>query len=140
MSELQRPLSITLTNLMKYISMMSPLLITFFMIMISIFNNTLIIYTSDNGPWLNFGSHAGSSGELRGGKFDVFEGETNVEKNITDDYSGSITWNYNLIPRKDGSYNIDSIEIPFFNSTTSTSFSSLLIARISIGPVSVGNC
>ena len=39
-----------------------------------VFNNTLIIYTSDNGPWLNFGSHAGSSGELRGGKFDVFEG------------------------------------------------------------------
>ena len=51
-------------------------------------------------------------------EFDVFEGETNVEKNITDDYSGSINWNYNLIPRKDGSYNIDSIEIPFFNSTT----------------------
>tara|TARA_B100000767_G_scaffold270804_1_gene295227 strand:- start:157 stop:1416 length:1260 start_codon:yes stop_codon:yes gene_type:complete len=39
-----------------------------------VFDNTLIIYTSDNGPWLNFGSHAGSSGELRGGKFDVFEG------------------------------------------------------------------
>ena len=36
--------------------------------------NTLVIFTSDNGPWLNFGSHAGSSGELRGGKFDVFEG------------------------------------------------------------------
>ena len=54
-------------------------------------------------------------------EFDVFEGETNVEKNITDDYSGSITWNYNLIPRKDGSYNIDSIEIPFFNSTKSWS-------------------
>ncbi len=40
----------------------------------NIFENTLFIYTSDNGPWLNFGSHAGSSGELRGGKFDVFEG------------------------------------------------------------------
>ena len=39
-----------------------------------IFDNTLFIYTSDNGPWLNYGSHAGSSGELRGGKFDVFEG------------------------------------------------------------------
>ena len=39
-----------------------------------VFDNTLIIYTSDNGPWLSFGSHAGSSGELRGGKFDVFEG------------------------------------------------------------------
>ena len=51
-------------------------------------------------------------------EFDVFEGETSVKKNITEDYSGSITWNYNLIPRKDGLYNIDSIEIPFFNSTT----------------------
>ena len=40
----------------------------------NIFDNTLIIFTSDNGPWLNFGSHAGSSGELRGGKFDIFEG------------------------------------------------------------------
>tara|TARA_Y100000389_G_scaffold204365_1_gene256503 strand:- start:3161 stop:3811 length:651 start_codon:yes stop_codon:yes gene_type:complete len=38
----QQPLSITFTNLMKYVSMMSPLLITFFMIMVSIFNNTLI--------------------------------------------------------------------------------------------------
>ena len=40
----------------------------------NLFENTLIIYTSDNGPWLSYGSHGGSSGELRGGKFDVFEG------------------------------------------------------------------
>jgi arylsulfatase len=38
------------------------------------FENTIIIYTSDNGPWLSYGNHAGTSGELRGGKFDVFEG------------------------------------------------------------------
>ena len=38
------------------------------------FENTIIVYTSYNGPWLNFGSHAGTSCELRGGKFDVFEG------------------------------------------------------------------
>lgn len=38
------------------------------------FENTIIIFTSDNGPWLSFGNHAGTSGELRGGKFDVFEG------------------------------------------------------------------
>jgi|TARA_B110000305_G_scaffold134337_1_gene149974 arylsulfatase len=38
------------------------------------FDNTIIIYTSDNGPWLTFGNHGGSSGVLRGGKFDVFEG------------------------------------------------------------------
>ena len=39
-----------------------------------IYDNTIFIYTSDNGPWLNYGNHAGTSGELRGGKFDVFEG------------------------------------------------------------------
>ena len=50
--------------------------------------------------------------------FDIFEGETKIEKNITDDFSGLITWEYNLIPRKDGSYIIDSIEIPFFSSDT----------------------
>src|SRR5690606_18159073 len=36
--------------------------------------NTLIIFTSDNGPWLNFGNHAGSSGGLREGKGTTFEG------------------------------------------------------------------
>lgn len=36
--------------------------------------NTLVIFTSDNGPWLSYGNHAGNSGKLRGGKFDVFEG------------------------------------------------------------------
>ena len=30
--------------------------------------NTLLIVTSDNGPWLNFGDHAGSSGGFREGK------------------------------------------------------------------------
>jgi len=29
--------------------------------------NTLIIFTSDNGPWLTFGNHAGSTGGLREG-------------------------------------------------------------------------
>ena len=37
-------------------------------------DNTLIIFTSDNGPWLSFGNHGGSSGGLRGGKFDIWEG------------------------------------------------------------------
>ena len=46
---------------------------------------------------------------------DVFEGETKAEKNISDDYSGSIIWEYNLIPRKDGDYMIDSVSIPFFD-------------------------
>ena len=36
--------------------------------------NTLIIFASDNGPWLNFGNHAGSTGGLREGKGTTFEG------------------------------------------------------------------
>jgi arylsulfatase A-like enzyme len=37
-------------------------------------NNTLVVFTSDNGPWLNFGNHAGSSGGLREGKGTSWEG------------------------------------------------------------------
>ena len=35
---------------------------------------TLVIFTSDNGPWLNYGDHAGSAGPLREGKGTMFEG------------------------------------------------------------------
>jgi arylsulfatase len=37
-------------------------------------DNTIVIYTSDNGPWLNFGNHAGSTGGLREGKGASWEG------------------------------------------------------------------
>ena len=40
--------------------------------------NTLIIFTSDNGPWINFGNHAGSTGSLREGKATTFEGGQRV--------------------------------------------------------------
>ena len=36
--------------------------------------NTLFIFTSDNGPWLNYGDHAGSAVPLREGKGTMFEG------------------------------------------------------------------
>lgn len=39
-----------------------------------VLDNTLVIFTSDNGPWLSYGNHGGSAGILRGGKFDIFEG------------------------------------------------------------------
>ena len=35
---------------------------------------TCIIFTSDNGPWLSYGDHAGSAGPLREGKGTNFEG------------------------------------------------------------------
>ncbi|HWS00361.1 MAG TPA: sulfatase, partial [Prolixibacteraceae bacterium] len=41
-------------------------------------DNTLIVFTADNGPWLNFGNHAGSSGGLREGKGGSCEGGQRV--------------------------------------------------------------
>ncbi len=40
--------------------------------------NTLLIFTSDNGPWINYGNHAGSTGGLREGKGTTFEGGQRV--------------------------------------------------------------
>ncbi|MFV0444613.1 MAG: sulfatase [Planctomycetaceae bacterium] len=37
-------------------------------------NDTLMIFTSDNGPWLSYGNHAGSAGPLREGKGTTWEG------------------------------------------------------------------
>lgn len=36
--------------------------------------NTLVVFTSDNGPWLPFQTHGGSAGLLREGKGSTFEG------------------------------------------------------------------
>jgi arylsulfatase A-like enzyme len=35
---------------------------------------TLVLFTSDNGPFLSYGDHAGSAGPFRGGKLTCFEG------------------------------------------------------------------
>lgn len=40
--------------------------------------NTLVVFTSDNGPWLSYGDHAGSAGPLREGKGTSFEGGVRV--------------------------------------------------------------
>ena len=41
-------------------------------------DDTLVIFTSDNGPWLSYGNHAGSAGPLREGKGTAWEGGTRV--------------------------------------------------------------
>jgi arylsulfatase A len=40
--------------------------------------NTLVVFASDNGPWLNYGNHAGSAGPLREGKLTSWEGGKRV--------------------------------------------------------------
>lgn len=41
-------------------------------------DNTLVIFTSDNGPWLSYGNHAGTAGVLREGKGTTWEGGVRV--------------------------------------------------------------
>jgi arylsulfatase A-like enzyme len=40
--------------------------------------NTLVLFISDNGPWLSYGNHAGRADPLREGKGTVFEGGVRV--------------------------------------------------------------
>ncbi len=40
--------------------------------------NTIVIFLSDNGPFLSYGTHAGSAGPLREGKLTAFEGGVRV--------------------------------------------------------------
>jgi len=39
---------------------------------------TLVLFTSDNGPWLTYGNHAGTCRPLREGKGTTFEGGVRV--------------------------------------------------------------
>ena len=41
-------------------------------------DNTLVIFTTDNGPWLSYGNHAGSARPLREGKGTAWEGGQRV--------------------------------------------------------------
>ena len=40
--------------------------------------DTLVLFTSDNGPWLSYGNHAGSPGPFREGKGTAFDGGVRV--------------------------------------------------------------
>ncbi|TPG45452.1 sulfatase [Flavobacterium pectinovorum] len=67
--------------------------------------NTVIIITSDNGPWLVFGDNAGSSGGFREGKSTSWEGGTRVpflirwpEKIKAGTVNSSLMTNMDLLP------------------------------------------
>lgn len=42
--------------------------------------NTLVILTSDNGPWIAYGNHAGSTGGLREAKATTFDGGNRIPR------------------------------------------------------------
>jgi arylsulfatase len=41
-------------------------------------DQTIVMFSSDNGPWLSYGNHAGSAGDLREGKGSTFDGGQKV--------------------------------------------------------------
>ena len=41
-------------------------------------DDTIVMFSSDNGPWLAFRTHGGSAGPLRAGKGTTFEGGQRV--------------------------------------------------------------
>jgi len=41
-------------------------------------DNTIVIFSSDNGPWIAAGEHGGSARPLREGKFEIFDGGLKV--------------------------------------------------------------
>lgn len=45
---------------------------------LSLEDNTIVVFSSDNGPWLTFNTHGGSAGPLRAGKGTTFEGGQRV--------------------------------------------------------------
>lgn len=45
---------------------------------LDIARNTLVVFASDNGPWLRYGNHAGSAAPFREGKWTTFEGGQRV--------------------------------------------------------------
>ena len=48
------------------------------LVRLGIDNNTLVVFSSDNGPWTLFDSHGGSAGPLREGKGSTWEGGMRV--------------------------------------------------------------
>ncbi len=88
-------------------------------------NNTLVIFFSDNGPWLSYGEHAGSATPLREGKLTTFEGGVRVPclvrwpgkipaNRVNDEPFMSIDWLPTLIELVGGrppNHNIDGLSV-----------------------------
>lgn len=98
--------------------------------------NTIVIFTSDNGPWLNYGNHAGSTGGLREGKGNTFEGGTRVPcivrwpgKIKSAQVSNSLSSTIDLFPTL-----ADLLNIPLSVKTDGVSLKSVLLTDVTAQP------
>lgn len=95
-------------------------------------NNTIVIFTSDNGPWINFGNHAGSSGGLREGKGTSFEGGQRVP--------GIIRWKGTIQPNIVSNQLASTIDLfPTIAAITKTTLPNKKIDGVSILPILQGD-
>lgn len=99
--------------------------------------NTLLIVTSDNGPWITYGNHAGSSGGLKEGKGTAMDGGTRVPCYIrwpgkikAGSISGELITNMDIMPTI-----MDIVEAPLpENRIDGISIKPLLLGEISTSP------
>lgn len=93
--------------------------------------NTLVIFTSDNGPWLTFGNHAGSAGIFREGKMTNWEGGQRV--------SCIMRWPETIPAGKTSEGLACSIDLlPTFAAVTNTQLSTNKIDGVNILPLLKG--
>ena len=95
-------------------------------------NNTIVIFTSDNGPWINYGNHAGSTGGLREGKGTSFEGGQRVP--------GIIRWKGTIQPNVVSNQLASTIDLfPTIAAITKASLPNKKIDGVSILPILQGD-
>ena len=94
--------------------------------------NTLVVFTTDNGPWLIKGDHGGSSGPLRDGKGSTYEGGQRVP--------GIFWWPGTISAGSVTSFNASNLDLmPTITTLTGATLpSDRIIDGIDISPVLMG--